>query len=284
MIRVRDLEYTYPGKDSPAVNGISFEISKGEIFGFLGPNGAGKSTTQKILIGLLKGYSGNVRVFDGDIKKPGPEYYGKIGVAFEFPNLYGKFTALENLEFFSSLYPGKNEDPMKLLKKVGLEKEANHRVSGFSKGMKMRLNYIRAFLHNPEVVFLDEPTSGLDPVNARHIMDLILEARESGRTIFLTTHNMAAADKLCDRIAFMVEGKLRLIDSPRNLKIMHGRPKVTVESSNASGRLIKEFPLENLGGNKDFISFLKKGDVEMIHTQEASLDDIFIKTTGRRLI
>ena len=284
MIKVKGLEYTYPGKQSPAVNNIDFDVNRGEIFGFLGPNGAGKSTTQKILIGLLKAYKGDVQVFDEDITRPGPEYYGKIGVAFEFPNLYGKFTALENLEFFSSLYPGKNEDPLKLLEKVGLQKEANDRVSGFSKGMKMRLNYIRAFLHNPEVVFLDEPTSGLDPVNARHIKDLILEARESGKTIFLTTHNMAAADELCDRIAFMVDGKLKLIDSPRNLKIMHGKPKVTVESVNGSGKLVKEFTLENLGNNKDFTDFLKKGNVEMIHTQEASLDDIFIKTTGRRLI
>ena len=284
MIKVNGLEYTYPGKQVPAVNNIEFEVSKGEIFGFLGPNGAGKSTTQKILIGLLKGYKGEVRVFDNDISDPQPEYYSKIGVAFEFPNLYGKFTALENLEFFSSLYPVKNEDPLELLKRVGLEKEANDRVSGFSKGMKMRLNYIRAFLHNPEVVFLDEPTSGLDPVNARHIMDLILEAKASGKTIFLTTHNMTAADQLCDRIAFMVEGKLKLVDSPRNLKITHGKPKVTVESSNGSGKLVGEFPVENLGNNKDFISFLKKGNVETIHTQEASLDEIFIKTTGRRLI
>lgn len=284
MIKVKDLEYTYPGKKSPAVNKIDFEVRKGEIFGFLGPNGAGKSTTQKILIGLLKGYKGDIRVFDEDIMNPGPEYYGKIGVAFEFPNLYGKFTALENLEFFSSLYPGKNEDPLKLLKKVGLEKEANDRVFAYSKGMKMRLNYIRAFLHNPELVFLDEPTSGLDPVNARHIMDLIIEARDSGKTIFMTTHNMAAADELCDRIAFMVDGKLELIDSPRNLKIMHGKPKVTVESRNGSAKSVKEFPLENLGDNRDFIKFLKLGNVEMIHTQEASLDDIFIKTTGRGLI
>ncbi|MBN1649319.1 MAG: ABC transporter ATP-binding protein [Spirochaetales bacterium] len=283
MITVENLVYSYPGKNTAAVDGISFEVKKGEVFGFLGPNGAGKSTTQKILIGLLKGFAGKVSILGSTPGRDAGNFYERIGVAFEFPNLYGKFSALENLEFFGSLYNRKGLDPMELLRSVGLEKDAKTRVNSYSKGMKMRLNYIRAFLNDPELVFLDEPTSGLDPVNARIIKDLILKARDNGKTVFLTTHNMLTADELCDRVAFMVEGKLRLIDSPRTLKLNYGKAVVRVESLDKGKKQAGEFPLENIGTNREFLAFLKKGSVEMIHTQEASLDDIFINTTGRSL-
>lgn len=284
MINVRNLIYTYPGKDKPAVAGIDFDIEKGEIFGFLGPNGAGKSTTQKIIIGLLKGYQGSASVFDAEVKSMGSEYYQRIGVAFEFPNLYSKFTGRENLDFFASLYNGNTEKADDLLKMVGLENDGDTRVGGYSKGMKMRLNFARAFLNKPEVIFLDEPISGLDPVNARHIKELIQEQKDNGKTIFLTTHNMTVAEELCDRVAFIVEGKIGLIDSPRQLRIDHGQATVKVDTIENKVKQSSVFPLENIGRNKEFISFLAKGDVEMIHSQEASLEDIFIKTTGRKLL
>jgi len=173
MIDVQNLNFTYPGRLEPTIHGMSFNIQKGEVFGFLGPSGAGKSTTQKILIGILKGYQGSVKVMDKEIKDIGPNYYERIGVAFEFPNFYSKFSVLENLKFFGSLYAGRTENPKTLLEQVGLDQATNMKVSQLSKGMKMRLNFCRALLNNPDILFLDEPTSGLDPVNAQRMKELI---------------------------------------------------------------------------------------------------------------
>ncbi|MFX1534278.1 MAG: ATP-binding cassette domain-containing protein [Promethearchaeota archaeon] len=160
---------------------LTFSISEGESFGFLGPSGAGKTTTQKILIGLLKDYQGEVTVLDQDLKTWKPKnYYEKIGVSFELPNQYLKLTARENLELFRSFYTSETEDPMALLELVGLEKDSELRVSQFSKGMKGRLNFARSPIHRPQLLFFDEPTMGLDPVNAQRIKDIILERKEAG--------------------------------------------------------------------------------------------------------
>ena len=223
MIRVENLQYTYTGADSAAVRGINFDVGRGEIFGFLGPSGAGKSTTQKVLIKLLAEYRGAVTVFDRALDDWGNDYYERIGVSFELPNHHGKLTALENLNLFCALYSGDTVDPLALLKQVGLAGDADTRVAEFSKGMKMRLNFVRALLHRPELLFLDEPTSGMDPVNAHAIKELILAQRAEGHTIFLTTHDMTVADQLCDRVAFIVDGEIALIDSPHALKLQHSR-------------------------------------------------------------
>jgi len=284
MINVTNLHYTYPGSTEETIRGIDFSVENGEIFGFLGPSGAGKSTTQKIIIGILKNYKGSVTINNLELKKQKSEFYENIGVAFEMPNLYGKFTAFENLEFFRQLYSGETEDSMKLLTMVGLETDAHTRVSDFSKGMKMRLNFIRALLNKPQLIFLDEPTSGLDPVNARLVKEIILQKRADGATVFLTTHNMHTADELCDRVAFIVDGKLALIDSPRELKVKNGERRVQVEFRNSGSLKKKDFSLDSIGSDNDFIELLKNENVETIHTLEASLEDIFIESTGRRLI
>ncbi len=285
IIDVRNLTYTYPQGTNPAVKGIDFAIEKGEIFGFLGPSGAGKSTTQKILIKLLRGYEGDIKVFGEDLNRLDSRYYEKVGVAFELPNHYQKLTALENLQLFASLYSGKTQDPMQLLDMVGLKDDANTRVSQFSKGMQMRLNFIRAMLHQPELLFLDEPTTGLDPVNGRKIKEIILEQKAAGRTVFLTTHDMSVAEQLCDRVAFIVDGRITLTDSPRNLKLQHGQRTIRMEYSlNGSSGKISEFPLDGLSDNGEFMHVLREARIETIHTQEATLEDIFIKSTGRSLI
>jgi len=283
MIQVSDLSYTYPGNSDPAIHGINFQIHPGEIFGFLGPNGAGKTTTQNILIGVLKGFKGSVTILGEDLKKTTPDFYQHIGVAFEFPNFFTKFTALENLKYFQALYSGVTTDPMHLLQMVGLAESANTRVGAFSKGMRMRLNFCRTFLHNPELVFLDEPTSGLDPINARNMKDLILEKKSDGLTVFLTTHNMQVAEDLCDRVGFLVDGQIVLIDSPRELKVKNGRKMVRVEFRENGALHSEEFPLHSLGDSKRFIDLVRTKDIETLHTQEATLEDIFIRTTGRSL-
>ncbi len=283
MIDVRDLQFTYPGNRETTLKGLQFGVGRGEIFGFLGPSGAGKSTTQNILIGLLKKYQGLVRVMGTELKGIDGNYYEKIGVAFEVPNFYSKFTALENLDVFRALYSGDTADPRALLEMVGLEKDGDTRISGFSKGMKMRLNFCRAFLNKPEILFLDEPTAGLDPVNARKVKNLIRAERAAGKTVFLTTHNMNVAEEICDRVAFIVEGRIELVDSPRELMVRRGQKKVRVEYREDGIIQEAEFPLKGIGDNRDFSCLLKAKDVERMHTQEATLEDIFIEVTGRSL-
>jgi len=283
MIRVDGLRFTYPGNKTETLRGLSFGIEQGEIFGFLGPSGSGKSTTQKIIIGLLRGYRGSVVVRDQDLRQYGTDYYESIGVGFELPNHFAKLTGLENLRLFRSLYRGATRDPVELLGLVGLADDADQRVGSYSKGMKMRLNFVRALLPDPEIVFLDEPTAGMDPVNARRIKDLIADLKRRGRTVFLTTHNMHDADELCDRVAFLVEGEIRLVDSPRALKMGHGRRQVVVEHRVGGQRAEERFELDGLGDNPEFVRFLREHEVETIHSQEATLEDVFIESTGRQL-
>ncbi|PNX50037.1 MAG: ATP-binding protein [Thermoplasmata archaeon M8B2D] len=283
MLKVQNLEFTYPKSNKKAVNGVSFEIKKGEIFGFLGPNGAGKTTTQKVIIGLLKGYGGNVEILGKNLKIWKTELYNRIGVGFELPNHYQKLTAIENLELFASFYRRRTIPTMQLLRLVDLEEDANQRVATFSKGMKSKLNFARSLLNDPEVLFLDEPTTGLDPVGRRLIKNIIKLQRKQGKAIFLTTHNMNDADELCDRVGFIVDGKLVLIESPKELKIKHGKKVVKVEYLKEGDLVSQEFDMKSLAENKNFFALLKKGTIQTIHTEEATLDDIFIKATGRQL-
>ncbi|MBA3682059.1 MAG: ABC transporter ATP-binding protein [Bacteroidetes bacterium] len=280
MIKVKDLIYTYPGTNKPAINKISFTIEKGEVFGFLGPSGAGKSTVQKILFKLLSGYSGLAEIDGKAVKDQDKTFYEKIGVGFELPNHYLKLTALENLNFFRNFYSS-SQDPLLMLKTVGLEKDANKKVSDFSKGMKMRLNFIRSFIHNPDILFLDEPTSGLDPVNSRIIKDIILDLKQQGKTIFITTHQMHDADELCDTVAFLVDGNIMAMDKPQNLKLQYSKRTVEVMVENELTK--HEFFLNDLGNNQEFITLVRNKTINTIHSKEASLDDIFIQVTGKTL-
>ncbi len=283
MIRVENLTYTYPGTEKPVLKGISFDIQQGEIFGFLGPSGAGKSTTQKVLNGLLKGFGGSVHINGTDLSRMERSFYEKIGVAFEFPNLYLKLTALENLQLFASFFKSETRDPEELLKMVHLENDRDTRVEAFSKGMKMRLSFIRALLNRPELLFLDEPTAGLDPGNARIMKDIILDSKKQGVTIFLTTHHMDDAGELCNRLAFMVEGSLPVIDLTQELRLKHGKKTVRLEYMENGITLSDEFPINQLAFNPTFKDILENQEILTIHTQEASLEDIFIKVTGQQL-
>ena len=167
---------------------------------------------------------------------------------------------------------------------VGLGEDGDLLVSQYSKGMKNRLTFARALLHNPELLFLDEPTAGLDPMNARRIKDLIKAQQEAGKTVFLTTHDMTVAEALCDRVAFIIDGEIKLIDAPKRLKIQHGKPTVRVEYlANGSGQTTEqEFALTDLGQEK-FVTLIQQYPVQTIHSQEATLEDIFIQVTGRSL-
>jgi len=281
VIEVKNVKKYYG--DVRGVENLSFEVEKGEIYGFLGPNGAGKTTTVKILVKIIKDYEGTVRVLGKDLREWGKEYYNKIGVSFEFPAVYSRLTARENLQFFASFYK-KHLDPTEVLKMVGLEEKADELVAGFSKGMKKKLDLARALLPDPEILFLDEPLEGLDPASARRIKDLLLEMRENGKTVFLTTHNMYVADELCDRVAFIVDGSIRLVDDPGELKVKMGKRLVKVEYVADGGVAVKEFPLENIGRNEEFLRIIREHEVRRINTEEPTLEEIFLKVTGRRLV
>lgn len=280
MIQVSNLKFRYTKDTDLAIKGITFNVGEGKIFGLLGPSGSGKSTTQKILYKLLTGYEGSVKIKNKEVSDWGKDLYNQIGVGFELPNHYLKLTAIENLQFFQSFY-SKSHDPMELLKMVGLEKDADKKVGEFSKGMKMRLNFVRSFAHDPEVLFLDEPTSGLDPTNSRIIKDIISDLKRQGKTILMTTHHMEDAEELCDQVAFLSDGVIKTLDTPQNLKLEHGKNTIDVLVHGNSEP--KTFDLKTLKDDKEFLELVKSGEIKTIHSKEANLNDIFIKVTGQKL-
>ncbi len=283
MISVNNLVFRYNPASPDVIRNISFRIEKGEIFGFLGPSGAGKSTTQKILTGQLKSYKGSVIIDGKEIRESERDLYNRVGVAFEFPNLYEKLTAVENLKLFASFYSAQVKEPGELLKMVNLYEDRNSLVASYSKGMKMRLNFARSLMHDPAILFLDEPTAGLDPVNARIIKDIITELKGRGTTVFLTTHNMHDAETLCDRLALINEGVLVLHGRPADLQLQYGERKLRITLKHGEERSIKEFSLKGIGSDTGFLDVLKSDDLETIHSCEANMEDIFIKLTGRSL-
>lgn len=281
MIRVRNLSFSYTA--TPFISDINFEVGKGEIFGFLGPSGAGKSTLQKILTGVITNYQGNVVVGGTQVRDRGNDFYEEIGVDFEFTSLYEKFTATENLRFFGALYKKDLLPVEELLSMVGLAQHANKRVSDFSKGMKSRLNFVKALIHQPSIIFLDEPTSGLDPTNSRVMKDIILDLKREGRTIILTTHNMHDAVELCDRVAFIVDGKIKLMDSPKNLIRQKGDAKILYSYIENGVEMQGEVFKSETSKDVMLQKLISENSLLSIHTHEATLEDIFIETTGRRL-
>ena len=284
MIKVEELYHSYSNDDKYAVKNISFEVEKGEVFGFLGPSGAGKSTTQGVLTGLLSLQKGNVTVAGYDVKHLRNEMFNHIGVSFEQSNLYSKLTAKENLTFYSKLFDVPTRDPMELIKIVGLEGKENIRAGEFSKGMKHRLTFARSMLNDPELWFLDEPTTGLDPAIAATIKDIIKARNEQGVTVFLTTHNMFIADELCDRVAFIVDGEIKLIDSPKNLKLRYGKKMVDVEYKKDDVVLKNTFSTIQSEDRTRFKQIIDENEILTMHTKEATLEEIFIKVTGRGLV
>lgn len=281
MIQVNHLSFSYTKQ--PFIQDMSFSVSEGEIFGFLGPSGAGKSTLQKILLGMLPGYQGSVRVNRTECKHCGADFYESIGVDFEFSTMYEKLSAKENLQFFSSLYRRQARSIPELLAAVGLENDADKRVSDYSKGMKSRLNFVKALLHDPELLFLDEPTSGLDPTNSRLMKDIILEEKRRGKTILLTTHNMLDAAELCDRVAFIVGGKIFALDTPHNLIMSKGAAQVTYTWL-YQGEQTASCPMDKLSEDALLHALVAENRLRSIHSSEPTLNDIFLEITGRTLV
>ena len=281
MIEVKNLTFSY-GKDKQALHGLNFTVGDGEIFGFLGHNGSGKSTTQKILTGILKGHGGMVSLFGKDIRNVhAQEFFQKIGVLFEFPYLYANLSALDNLHYFSSFYPKEQlRDAEEVLDELEFKRDFLRKpVSSYSKGMRQRVSMARALISNPKLLFLDEPTSGLDPTGAVLFRRIIENERRKGTTVFVTTHNMLDADLLCDRVAFISNGNIVALDTPKNLKAQNSNHRIVVDYLYQGRREEKTLEAPEI---KSGIPFAYD-ELISIHSQEPTLEDIFIQCAGRRL-
>ncbi|WP_394925609.1 ABC transporter ATP-binding protein [uncultured Robinsoniella sp.] len=280
MIAVKELAYSY-GKNKQVLHGLDFKVETGEIFGFLGPNGSGKSTTQKILTGILKGYGGEITLFGENPSLNPARFYQKIGVLFEFPYLYGNLSALDNLNYFASFYPREQRrDINELLEKLEFKPDFLKKpVSSYSKGMRQRVSMARALLSNPRLLFLDEPTSGLDPAGAVLFRRIIEEERRKGTTVFLTTHNMHDADLLCDRVAFISNGSIAALDTPKKLKEHNSTQEIAIEYRYLGKQESRIILMPELDAGINF----PHDEIVSIHSKEPTLEDMFIQYTGRGL-
>ena len=267
-----------------AVDDISFAVAEGEILGFLGPNGAGKTTTVRMLTGQLRPHGGRALLLGRNVARDTAAVQAQIGVCFEITNLYEQMSGVENLDLFARLYGVKDVDLDALIRRVGLDGRGRDRVAGYSKGMKQRLMVARALVHRPRILFLDEPTEGLDPVSAEAIRNLVLEERERGAIIFLTTHDMLEAERLCDRVAFINQGRIATLDTPYQLKQRYGARVIEAQVAGADGGLETRQIILDAPETADALQDLfRQEQVVTIHSREASLEDVFIQITGRGL-
>jgi fluoroquinolone transport system ATP-binding protein len=281
IYEIKHLSYRYHSKKADVVKDLNLLINPGQIFGLLGPSGAGKSTTQKVLIKLLPGYQGEVLYLGKPLSSWKQNFYEDIGVGFEMPVHFNKLTAMENLKYFASLYK-KHINIEAMMVRIGLGEAMHQPVGQYSKGMKMRLNFVKALLNDPQVLFLDEPTNGLDPSNARIIKDIILEEKKKGKTILITTHLMGDVEELCDEVAFIANGKLLETASPKSLKLKYGKRELKVEYMDGEQMKHQRFPMDGLDQQAAFQGLLKNKTIITMHSQETSLDQIFIQITGKK--
>lgn len=286
MIKIIDVDklgFSY-NEETRILDNLSFHVNKGEVFGFLGPNGAGKSTTQKILIGMLKNYQGSVKILGKEIRDWDEKVYLDLSVLFEYPYVYTNLNAYDNLNYFASFYPNdQRQDIDFLLDKLELKTNFRSKIANsYSKGMKQRLSMARALISSPKILFLDEPTSGLDPAGAVLFRQIINEEKAKGTTIFLTTHNMHDAELLCDRIAFIVDGNIKAIDTPIGYKEKYAENEVVVKYKNNGNIVENKFVKKNFF---DELTQLKNvsNEIISIHSKEPNIEDIFIKITGKEL-
>lgn len=279
MIEVDNLTKRYG--QVQAVNGISFSVRAGEVFGLLGHNGAGKTTTIRVLTGRTRPTSGRARVAGYDVENERDQMKSKINLVFEDPNLYERFSGRENLNIFAKLYGMPESRADELLDLVRLVDSADRKVKTYSSGMKQRLLIARSLINKPLVLFLDEPTRGLDPTSARDVRNIISGLSDEGTTVFLTTHYMEEADDLCDRVAFLSAGELVALDTPRDLKLRYGHRSAVVLLDTGEEPTVD---LDSPNDARQLEEWMASGRVLTIHSQEGSLEDVFIEVAGRPLL
>jgi len=292
--------------DVKAVDAVSFAVSEGELFGFLGPNGAGKTTTINMLTGLARPDDGRIRIAGIDCSRSPKAAQHLVGVVPDESNLYPELSGFDNLCFCAALHGVRKKERVararELLKTFGLEAAAQRKFAAYSKGMKRKLTIAAGIIHRPRILFLDEPTTGIDVASARQIRQLIAGLHRSGTTIFLTTHYIEEAERLCDRIAFIVSGRIVSIDSVRNLvQPAHEKQRMQIAFSkavpNLSEKITASFPtlscevqaedlvrLESDGPIPvgPLVRFLEGQGVEVLEAKRLrpSLEDVFVRITG----
>ncbi|MEV4419076.1 ABC transporter ATP-binding protein [Patulibacter sp. NPDC049589] len=270
--------------DVRAVDGISFEAHPGEVFGLLGHNGAGKTTTIRMLTGRTPPSSGSATVGGHDIVREREAARGLLNLVFEDQNLYERLTGRDNLKLFADLYGAPAERTDELLERVGIASAAGRKVKTYSTGMKQRLVLARGLVNDPQVLFLDEPTRGLDPMSARNLRTIVRELSASGTTIVLTTHDMVEADELCHRVAFLSEGRIVALDTPRELKLHVGgggasRRATVLLDDRTEHTVVLDDPEQD----ERLSAWLRAGRVLTVHSDEPSLADVFVALAGRSL-
>lgn len=280
VIQIKDVCKAFDQRQ--VLNNISLSVEEGEIFGLLRPSGAGKTTLIKMLIGLLSATSGNIAILGKELDKKIDESFPSFGMVLDNDGLYDRLNCYDNLELYARIYSISNRKKVinDLLEKVGLIESSKKSVSNLSKGMRQRLSFARAILHSPKIVFLDEPTSGLDPATTLQIHSMMKMLKESGTTIFLTTHNMNEAQKMCDHLALLNEGNIVEEGTPEDICLHHRKKcEVNVEMTNGEKYMVD---------SHDLLTVLQtvldtNNKIRSIHSNEPNLEEVFIELTGRDL-
>lgn len=277
-IEMREVVQNFSGKQ--VLSGVSLRVKKGEILGLLGPSGAGKTTIVKILTGQLRQTAGEAWLLGTDTRRLKAREYNRIGSMMDNLGLYERLTVYDNLKFYADIYHISSKKVDAALQSVGLYEDRKSTVSRLSKGMCSRLCLARAVMNDAEVLFLDEPTSGLDPSTTREIHKLLLRERDRGAAVFLTTHNMAEAEEICDHVALLNQGEI----------VEYGRPEEICKKYNRLNRLCiqlkdgNELELENgSGAAEEMMRLLQQEQIETIHSTEPDLETVFVELTGRGL-
>lgn len=279
VIEVKNLVKKFGNKK--VINEINFKVSEGEIFGFLGPSGAGKTTLIKMLIGEYSITSGEAKVFDVVTNKLNDSIMNKISAVMDNFGLYERLTVFENMEVFANIYNTDKKEIDAILKKVELYDSKKTITSKLSKGMTQRLILARALINKPKLLFLDEPTSGLDPATSLKIHNLLFELKKSGTTIFLTTHNMEEATKMCDEVSLLHLGKIVEFGTPKDICMRHNKYNVYNVITKDNKEIT--FKSNKVDSNK-LAKLIEDEQVLSIHSSEPTLETVFIELTGKELV
>lgn len=279
IIEVQNVSKTF--QQHTVIDKLSFHVKQGEIFGFLGPSGSGKTTTIKMLTAQLANSKGHIQLFNEDVSElKKSKKRSQFGVLTDNSGLYKNLTIEENLQLYCGLYDINKSEIDYALSFVNLTEHRKKKVKELSKGMTQRVTLARTILHKPKLLFLDEPTSALDPVNAKHIHDGLLALNQAGTTIFLTTHNMQEANDLCDRVAFLNQGKIQLLGEPEQLKRKYSDQTIHVTLLNGESHILKQTAADG----QQLAQWFATQQIDKIAHHELSLGDIFRTVTGGNLL
>ena len=277
-ICLREISHSFG--DKQVLKGISLEVGQGEIFGLLGPSGAGKTTLINILTGQLRASAGAAALLDVPVEQMTGEDYRQLGIMMDHFGLYERMSCYDNLRFYQMLDGNGKDGIEEVLRGVGLSEAQKTPVMNLSKGMTNRLAFARAILRSPKILFLDEPTSGLDPTTVEAIHKMILEEKQKGTTIFLTTHNMHEAEKLCDNIALLNEGRIVEYGAPADICRRYYHQKRIQLHLKSGEDIVLSYDADS---GKKIKEYLEMGELETIHSTEPYLETIFMELTGRGL-